>query len=114
MQKTKTPSAFRCRNTEDEKIPWYHLYLPLSHNNGLRVQTHPTRYNGRTRLAYTETPSANDSRNEFTEFTLPYHTNHGSLRVDLFGYWFLLKRLYVLILAPSFDNVNGFLRKIMR
>ena len=40
-------------------------------------------------------PSANDSRNEFTDFTLPHRTNRGSLRVDIFGYWFPLKRLYV-------------------
>ena len=65
-----------------------------------------------TQIAFRLNPSANDSRNEFTDRTLPYRTNHGSLRVDLFGYWFPLKRLYVLILAPSFDNVNAFFEKI--
>ena len=41
-------------------------------------------------------PSANDSRNEFTDFTLPHRTNRDSLRVDIIGYWFPFKRLYVL------------------
>ena len=50
-QKRPLHSAVGIQRTR--KIPWYHLYLPLSHDNGLRVQTHPCRYNGRTRLTYT-------------------------------------------------------------
>ena len=59
-----------------------------------------------------EIPSTNNSRNEFAEFTLPHRTNRGSLRVDMFGYWFPLKRLYVLNCSTIFKNVNRFIEKI--
>ena len=45
--KRKTPAAHR-KSAEDEKFPWYHLYLPLARPH--RTLTCPLRVIGRTRL----------------------------------------------------------------